>query len=283
METSPLLTEQMRAATREIHSISDKLVNLKLVVALMDKKLYGRALLLFYYVYVQLELIMKTHKNHAAFSGLYKIIDEIARADNIAKDLEFYLGEEWNTKYQPTQATQDYVKYVNSQNMTVFVSSNWLCFFFSFALELCEKVFVLLKLQNPTLVLPYCYHMYMAMLAGGVMIKKMVKRSFTPPEGQGLNCFAFNVDSNKALRHTIKDAINAVPHDEETKKLLLAESVTCFKLNNQIVQSLDGTGNHVMKFILKWMVIVGLILATFFCFYSRFYQTKLKPNHFHAF
>ncbi|CAI5729029.1 unnamed protein product [Peronospora effusa] len=254
METSPLLTEQMRAATREIHSISDKLVNLKLVVALMDKKLYGRALLLFYYVYVQLELIMKTHKNHAAFSGLYKIIDEIARADNIAKDLEFYLGEEWNTKYQPTQATQDYVKYLK---------------------ELCEK--------NPTLVLPYCYHMYMAMLAGGVMIKKMVKRSFTPPEGQGLNCFAFNVDSNKALRHTIKDAINAVPHDEETKKLLLAESVTCFKLNNQIVQSLDGTGNHVMKFILKWMVIVGLILATFFCFYSRFYQTKLKPNHFHAF
>ena len=59
----------------------------------------------------------------------------------------------------------------------------------------------------------------------------------------------------------IKDAINAAPHDEETKKLLLAESVTCFKMNNQIVRSLDGAGDHVTKLVLKWIVIIGLILA----------------------
>ncbi|CAH0474191.1 unnamed protein product [Peronospora belbahrii] len=101
MKSSPLLTEQMRAATREVHSISDKLVNVKLMVALMDKKLYGRALMLFYYI--------------------YKIFHEIARADNIAKDLHYYLGEEWSTKYQPTQAVQDYVK-TTVQNGTVRVS-----------------------------------------------------------------------------------------------------------------------------------------------------------------
>ncbi|KAF1784998.1 heme oxygenase-like, multi-helical [Phytophthora cactorum] len=37
----------------------------------------------------------------------------------------------------------------------------------------------------------------MAMLAGGTMIKKLVKRSLAPPEGEGLNCFAFDVKSNK--------------------------------------------------------------------------------------
>ncbi|RLN97599.1 hypothetical protein BBJ28_00011436 [Nothophytophthora sp. Chile5] len=88
--------------------------------------------------------------------------------------------------------------------------------------------------KDPTLVVPYCYHMYMAMLAGGQMIEKMVKTSFSPPEGEGLNAFAFNVKSRMALRNTIKDKINAVPHDEATKALILQESVNCFKMNNQV-------------------------------------------------
>lgn len=226
------LTEQMRAATREIHNVSDNLVNLKLVIALTDKQLYGRALMLFYFVYVQLESAIKEHKDHEAFRGLSEILSEFARADSIAKDLRFYLGEDWSTKYQPTQAVQDYIKHLQE-----------------------------LEKEDPVLVLPYCYHMYMAMLAGGVMIKKLVKRSFAPPEGEGLNCFAFDVKSNKALRDTIKAKINAVQLDDEAKTLILAESVNCFKLNNQIVRSLDGASDRVLKFILKWIfIIVSLVM-----------------------
>ncbi|KAG6623425.1 Heme oxygenase [Phytophthora cinnamomi] len=234
---SPPLTEQMRAATREIHSVSDHLVNLKLVVALTDKKLYGQALMLFYYVYAQLEAAIETHKEHEAFSGLHGILKDIARADGIARDLKFYLGEDWSSKYQPPQAVQNYIQHLQ---------------------ELGEK--------DPMLVLPYCYHMYMAILAGGMMIKKLVKKSFKPPEGEGLHAFAFDIKSNKALRETIKDKINAVPTDEEKKKLILVESVTCFKMNNQLVRSLDGTGNHVMKFIAKWVVVIALLIATYFAF-----------------
>ncbi|KAG3025640.1 hypothetical protein JG687_00013895 [Phytophthora cactorum] len=241
MATPLSLTGQMRAATREIHNVSDNLVNLKLVVALTDKQLYGRALMLFYYVYAQLEAAIRDHKDHEAFRGLYEILNEIARADGIAKDLRFYLGEDWDTKYQPTQAVQDYIKHLQ---------------------ELGEK--------DPILVLPYCYHMYMAMLAGGTMIKKLVKRSFAPPEGEGLNCFAFDVKSNKVLRDTIKEKIDAVPHDEETKKLILAESMACFKMNNQVVRSLDGAGNYVVKFIVKWLIIIGLVLLTFFALLPYF-------------
>lgn len=236
---APRLTERMRAATREIHNISDNLVNLKLVVALTDKQLYGRALMLFYYVYAQLESAIEKHKDHEAFKGLYESLPEIARADGIKKDLRFYLGEDWSTKFQATQAVQSYVKHLK---------------------ELEEK--------DPVLILPYCYHMYMAMLAGGMMIKKLVKRSFAPPEGEGLNCFAFDVKSNKALRNAIKEKIDAVPIDEETTKLILAESMMCFKMNNQVVRSLDGAGNHVVKFLLKWFIIIGFILATLFALLS---------------
>lgn len=37
--------------------------------------------------------------------------------------------------------------------------------------------------------------MYTALLAGGQMIKKVVKKSFDPPEGEGLNTFDFESKS----------------------------------------------------------------------------------------
>ncbi|KAL7681637.1 putative hem oxygenase [Plasmopara halstedii] len=171
MKNPQLLTEQMRAATSEIHNISDNLINVKLVIALTDKQLYGRALMLFYFLYVQLEAVIRKHKDHEAFCGLNDILSKIATADGIAKDLRFYLGEDWNFTNQPTQAVHDYIKHLK---------------------ELKEK--------NPVLVLPYCYHMYMAMLAGGMMIKKLVRRSFALPEGKGLHCSTFDVKSNKVRK-----------------------------------------------------------------------------------
>ncbi|KAI9913687.1 hypothetical protein PsorP6_006488 [Peronosclerospora sorghi] len=245
------LTDELSAATRTIHGISDKLVNLKLAVALTEKELYGRALMLFYYIYVQLESTIQRHKTHKAFSGLYELFDEFARADGIAKDLYFYLGENWMSKYQPTPAVHDYVKHLQE-----------------------------LEKKDPILVLPYFYHMYMAMLAGGMIIKKMVQRSFTLPEKQGLNSFSYHVENPKVtssnlivqmysqslyvwqtLCKSIKDKINAVPHDAETKKLLLVESVTCFKRNNQVVRSLDGAGRRLFTFLLKWTIVLGLFIA----------------------
>ncbi|TDH70017.1 hypothetical protein CCR75_008223 [Bremia lactucae] len=224
MERTPSLTEQMRAATRNIHHVSDNLVNLKLLVALTDKQLYGRALMLFYYVYVQLESTIEAYKDYEAFTGLNELLGTIARADSIAMDLQFYLGEDWSNKYQPTKAVRDYI---NLNLGTVLLYSRHL-----------KK----LEEKNPILVLPYCFHMYMAMLAGGTMIKKLVKKSFAPPEGKGLNCFVFDVKSTKALRDTMKANIDALDYDEEIKKLIVAESVHCFKMNNQhaIIDHQDG-------------------------------------------
>lgn len=34
------------------------------------------------------------------------------QADKIAKDLKFFLGEDWSEKYKPTPAALAYVKYV---------------------------------------------------------------------------------------------------------------------------------------------------------------------------
>ncbi|RLN51352.1 hypothetical protein BBJ29_008640, partial [Phytophthora kernoviae] len=64
------------------------------------------------YIYAQLESSIKTNKDHEAFQGLHELLADIARADGIAKDLKYYLGEEWSIKYQPTSAVQVYVNHL---------------------------------------------------------------------------------------------------------------------------------------------------------------------------
>lgn len=41
------------------------------------------------------------------------------QADSIAKDLKFFLGDDWSDKYKPTPAAQAYVTYVLCYNYYV--------------------------------------------------------------------------------------------------------------------------------------------------------------------
>ncbi|KAJ0402341.1 hypothetical protein ATCC90586_006537 [Pythium insidiosum] len=198
-----LLTAEMRAVTRKSHDISNNLVNLKLVVALTNKELYGRALLLFYYVFAQMETSLRECKNNDALRGLHEILPDFQRADAFAKDLAFYLGDDWSTKHNPTSAAANYVKRIKE----------------------VEK-------QNPELLLAYFYHMYTALLAGGQMVRKMVKRSFDLKETTGLEVFEFT-KNRLAIRTTIKDRIDSVAIDETKRKLIMDESLRIFDMNNQ--------------------------------------------------
>ncbi|GAB9472160.1 Serrate RNA effector molecule [Globisporangium polare] len=227
---TPLLTDEMRAATRQVHDISDKLVNVKLLIALTNNELYGRSVLLFYCVYAQLEASIEACKEHESLRELHQLLPQFARADKIAKDLKFFLGEDWSDKFKPTPAALAYVKHLKE-----------------------------LEKKNPTLLLSYFYHMYTALLAGGQMIKKVVKKSFDPPEGEGLNTFDFESKSRMALRSALKDKVNSVTMDDATKQLVLAESLKCFKMNNDIVRSIEGSGRQLAAWILKWLVVLGLI------------------------
>ncbi|TMW55032.1 hypothetical protein Poli38472_013794 [Pythium oligandrum] len=230
------LTEAMRKATKGVHDVSDKLVNLKLLVALTNERLYGQALLLFYYIYVQIESSLQAKKDHVALKGLAEIFPEFKRADAIEADLKHYLGEDWDKKYKPTPAVIAYVERIKH----------------------AEK-------ENPYLLLSYSYHMYAAILAGGQMIRKMVSKSFELPEGVGLSTFDYKT-SRMVVRSALKDKINAVEVDDATKQLILQESVRVFQMNNQLVRSIEGAGRQLVLWVCKWLIALSMIYWTYMLF-----------------
>ena len=93
MEDKKTFCQVLKEKTRRAHDESDKLVNLKLAIALTDTTLYGRALLEFYYVYLTLESALEECRDHPLVGPI--LIRKLFRADAFEKDLQFYLGGKW--------------------------------------------------------------------------------------------------------------------------------------------------------------------------------------------
>ena len=53
------LTDRLRAASKKSHSVSDALVNARLVVLFTDRELYARALACFFFVFSALEAALR--------------------------------------------------------------------------------------------------------------------------------------------------------------------------------------------------------------------------------
>jgi len=77
--------------------------------------------------------------------------------------LDFYYGCDWHGNLQPSNAAKKYVQHIESTSF-----------------------------RNPILLIPYIYHCYMALLAGGQIIKGWAIISMQLPKTEGTNIFDFN-------------------------------------------------------------------------------------------
>mmetsp|Transcript_29968 Transcript_29968/g.84554 ORF Transcript_29968/g.84554 Transcript_29968/m.84554 type:complete len:102 (+) Transcript_29968:224-529(+) len=88
----PSLTERMREKTRQAHSVSDALVNSKLLIAFTDPKLYGGALSLFWPVFREIEGKLDQHKDDKSIQALGNVLSAMKRTKLLEADLRYYLG-----------------------------------------------------------------------------------------------------------------------------------------------------------------------------------------------
>ena len=97
---------EMNEKTRQVHDKSDKLINLKLAIALTDLNTYGKVLCDFYHVFQAIENGLEEAKSHPHVGPL--IFKELARVERFEDDLAFYLGKDWRSNVEPSTAAQEY-------------------------------------------------------------------------------------------------------------------------------------------------------------------------------
>ena len=117
-------------------------------------------------------------------------------------------------------------------------------------------------MQKPHLLIPYCFHLNLAMMAGGQMIKKMVVKAFSLPPNEGVHTFEMDVPNRGQFRKQFKEAVDTIPLTLEQRKDLLKESVQVFQRNNAVVKSHSGTTKYIIGLVVVICLAAALLLYT---------------------
>jgi heme oxygenase len=141
---------------------------------------------------------------------LYPLLPDIQRAAGFQKDIAFY--KEDHVIVRPPEV-DEYVDYLKN-----------------------------LEKKSPAALLAYFYHMYMAIFAGGFIIKKIVTKSMKLTSEKGVQAFVFEADP-KVVRETLKDTINNMHLTKDEEDLLMEEGPKVFLKNDALVEVVKRGNN----------------------------------------
>jgi len=238
-----LFSQKMRAATRNIHNKSDALVNAKLGVTMSDDNVWAEGLLVFYEIFKFLEDALASHSDSLIGDLL---IPGMARTHALEADLAHYLGDGWKDDYVVRPEVSAYVDHLKK-----------------------------LDDENPYLLIPYIYHLYMGLFSGGQVLRATRMLTLSSIAGVGgeerpgnsVTSYNDNItigSLKKQLRKAINDLADEL--DEEIKEAILVESVSVFEWNNHIIGSVKGVDSVLRRRLLKLLIAVLLLLLFLFAY-----------------
>jgi len=277
-ENDELFTKRMRTATKNIHKMSDALVNARLSLAMSDDKVWAEGLLIFYEVFRFLEAIIAKHRGQLEyFDRMGTILDGFERTKAFEESLNFYYGKGFldSKSYVIRPKVEEYLKHLR-----------------------------VLEEREPLRLLAYIYHLYMGLLSGGQILKKKreIKHKFATLGGlignkirgngkssqrQGDAVTRFELpdgrtisDLKKEIAFTMNDIASDLSEDE--KDSLISESILVFQYNNEIIRSVRNVGKIAFVTLVTHPVFITLVVLSIslLCYFiSPHFLNKEPEEH----
>lgn len=238
------LGNRINKETRTLHNKIDKQVTLKFAIAMRDAKIYRQGLQSFYHVFKSIEKSLDREFAKGDEDEITHILKsiwkpEIARSAKAEQDLMFYYDNNENKFLNPIMPEQ--IKFSNH-------------------IETVTK-------QKPYLLLAYLHVMYLALFAGGkVMRSSMSKATGIFPQvpgvkreevvKRGINFFTFDVEDEDFLRLVYKRDYELFTRNsltEDQKLEIIEEGKYIFDQNSKCVSELEQHNLSRMK--KKWSYI----------------------------
>ncbi len=260
------LTERMRNATRQSHDNSDKLVNLKLSFVITSKPLYAEAISLFWPIFLELEALLEEHKNHEQLKLLHPMLNILRRAPSFEDDFRSLLGSE--ILVREVMQRRIWMLPGQSKQYSPPVLQAYI-----------DRLRHLSK-ERPIVLVAYVYHMYSAILAGGTIIKRIVKMTYGLKSDDGVQIFVlpYNDDftNSKVVHNKLKHVVNhEMQLSEDHKQQIIDESLQVFLLNNALAATVKDSDVFAVTFrrcvrnMGAVFLAIGAICVLFFVFYGR--------------
>lgn len=223
------LANRINLETRALHNKIDKLVTLKFAIALRNYKVYRQGLQSFYHVFATVEdcLFAEFENPQSEWSETLRKVwkPEMARKSRGQQDLMFYYDDDKSKFLTPVMPAQ--IDFVNHIRQVV--------------------------LEKPYILLAYLHVMYLALFAGGRVMRSSVSRAtglFPHKDGLkheeivklGTNFFSFDVPDEENFRLLYKRDYELLTRNfltEQQKQDIIAESMYIFEQNARCVNELQ--------------------------------------------
>ncbi|XP_042575518.1 heme oxygenase 2 [Cyprinus carpio] len=209
------LSEMLAAGTKEVHEKAENTEFVKdFLRGRIRKELFKLGHVALYFTYSAMEEEMERNKDHPDLAALY-FPHELHRRDALARDLQYFYGEDWQDQVRVSPATQRYVERIQQ-----------------------------IGRDQPALLVAHAYTRYMGDLSGGQVLRKVAQRAMKlPPTGEGLNFYQFDgIHSAKAFKQLYRSRMNELELDSHTKQKIVEEAVLAFQFNMEIFGELEEVG-----------------------------------------
>lgn len=230
-------SEELRTRTLRQHDLSDTLVSLSVPLALSSPDVYRILLLSWYWIYKTIESKMEELRRcYPKVGAIY--FPQLLRTSAFEDDLRYYYGSDFEQRITPpSKATADYIR----------------------NFEKCVD-------DNPVCLIAYCHTMYLAIFAGGSILKKWVRSGFNLPPGKGTKVFDFSDTISDVIkfRKEYNGAMNRIALSRDEKERIIATKMQIFEANNAIFAEIRGNSaykSHVVFFIAKYTALFLVFLV----------------------
>jgi heme oxygenase len=112
--------------------------------------------------------------------------------------------------------------------------------------------------------------MYLALLAGGQIIKRIVRRTLGLSDENGLAIFEFEGVNRKEMKEQFLHNINCMELSRSQKDKIIEEKFLCFQMNNALADSIElrpSSFKRLLFFFLFFVLGLFFILLVFVKFF----------------
>ena len=107
--------------------------------------------------------------------------------------------------------------------------------------------------------------MYLAILAGGQILQKIIKKTLRLKTGEGVAIFSFDGHSKTELKKQFMERINQLELSSSEKEAIVQEKIRVFKMNNEVANHLEIPFKSYTK-----IGICAALIVVIFCAFVLF-------------
>ncbi len=204
------LAQQLKEGTKQSHSAAE---NTKFVSSFLrgvvSRENYRQLVANYYFIYHAMEVEVLRLKDDPVVGPLN--MKELYRHRSLAKDCEYFYGEDWAKTIYPTQACQQYIDRIRS-----------------------------VAHDQTELLVGHHYTRYLGDLSGGQILRNIAENSLKLTDG-GLDFYEFpEIEDKKEFKNNYRAVLNTLPVTESQVSAIISEANFAFRLNMFMFEELDG-------------------------------------------